>query len=180
MSDNYQLTERRAESPVMRRAVAADLPAISGILKMAVTRMLSEGKKQWDESYPTESHARADLDAGRAWVLESEGKVAAYGAIVFDGEPAYDDLRGKWLTEDNYVVVHRIAVDLRRGRQGFGVAFMRAVEELARSNGVRSFRIDTNFDNHAMLGLLEKLGFTYCGDVTYERGWRMAFEKPIV
>lgn len=167
-------------SATFRRATAADIPAITAILKMAVGRMLAEGKQQWDENYPTEIHVRADLEAERAWVLDIDGVVVGYGAVVFDGEPAYADLRGNWLTEgEDYVVVHRIAVDLRRGRSGLGGEFMNAVEELARSNGSRSFRIDTNFDNFAMLGLLEKSGFAYCGEVTYERGGRMAFEKII-
>ncbi len=45
--------------------------------------------------------------------------------------------------------------------------------------GMHSFKADTNFDNAAMLHTFEKLGFQYCGEIYYEKGARMAFEKVI-
>ena len=105
--------------------------------------------------------------------------IIAYGAVVFDGEPAYEALEGKWLTDGPYVLVHRIAV--ADGERGKGVAaeFLRHVEEMARERGIGAFRIDTNHDNHPMLRLLERTGFTPCGKVVYRSGERLAFEKEI-
>jgi hypothetical protein len=37
--------------------------------------------------------------------------------------------------------------------------------------------VDTNFDNAAMLHILKKLGYTYCGEVYLAGGERKAFEK---
>lgn len=168
-----------SESLRFRKAGGADVPAATAILKAAAKRMLAEGKQQWDETYPTEIHVRADIEKGIAYVLELDGSVVGYAAVVFTGEPAYDDLDGQWLSDEKYVVVHRVAVAQNEQRKGMGRVLMGAVEDYARSLGIRSFRIDTNFDNFAMLGLLEKLGFTYCGEVRSERGSRKAFEKMI-
>ena len=112
-------------------------------------------------------------DKGRA-----SGAVIAYGAVVFDGEPAYGAIDGAWLTGGDYVVLHRLAV--ADGEKGRGVAaeFMRRTEALARERGVGSFRVDTNFDNRYMLRMLERLGFAYCGKIVYGSGERLAFEKP--
>lgn len=41
----------------------------------------------------------------------------------------------------------------------------------------RPQKVDTNFDNAAMLHLLKKLGYTYCGEVYLAGGERKAFEK---
>ena len=41
----------------------------------------------------------------------------------------------------------------------------------------RQQKVDTNFDNVAMLHILKKLGYTYCGEVYLAGGERKAFEK---
>lgn len=171
--------KRVSESLLFRKADGRDIAEISALLKQAVERMLAEGKHQWDENYPNEVHVRSDIGKGVGYVLEEEGKVVGYAAVVFTGEPAYDNIKGQWLSDDKYVVVHRLAVSQSVKGKGIGRAFMNAVEDFARTRGVRSFKIDTNFDNTAMLGLLDRLGFTYCGEINYEKGSRMAFEKII-
>lgn len=50
-----------SESLRFRKAGGADVPAATAILKAAAKRMLAEGKQQWDETYPTEIHVRADI-----------------------------------------------------------------------------------------------------------------------
>lgn len=164
---------------VLKKATEADIPIATRILRDAAQRMMDEGKQQWSETYPTEIHVRADVDRGVGYVLESEGAVIGYCAIVFDGEPAYNQIQGEWLSDKPYIVVHRMALRGDMRGKGFGRLFMELVERYAIENNVPSFRIDTNFDNFSMLALVEKLGFTYCGDVTYESGSRRAFEKLI-
>lgn len=172
-------SKRISESLRFRKADITDLQEISVILKNAVERMLAEGKRQWDENYPNETHVRSDIEKGTGYVLENNGEVVGYGAVVYSGEPAYGHIDGKWLSDGRYVVVHRLAVSQSVKGKGLGRAFMNAVEDFARSLGINSFRIDTNFDNSAMLGLLGRLGFTYCGEIYYEKGSRKAFEKLI-
>lgn len=175
--NNYN--DRKPESVTFRKAGEGDVAAATSILRTAARRMLAEGKRQWTESYPGEANVRTDIECGNGYVLECEGTVAGYGAVVFSGEPAYNDLDGEWFTDGPYVVVHRVAVSQEMKGKGLGRAFLEAVEDHARKQGVRSFRIDTNYDNEAMLGLLAKLGFSYCGEVEYESGKRKAFEKLI-
>lgn len=43
----------------------------------------------------------------------------------------------------------------------------------------RQQKVDTNFDNAAILHLLKKLGYTYFGEVYLAGGERKAFEKLI-
>lgn len=164
---------------IFRKAGLQDLSAIGQIFRDAVSRMLDEGKKQWTENYPTDVHALADINRGDGYILESEGRVAVYGAVIFTGEPAYSHLRGKWLRDVPYVVVHRMAVAKEMQHMGIAGRFLASVERLAIQHGVDSFRVDTNFDNDRMLNLLKSCGFNYCGEITYESGDRIAFEKEI-
>ena len=39
------------------------------------------------------------------------------------------------------------------------------------------YKLDTNFDNAPMLKILDKLGYTYCGEVFFRGSARKAFEK---
>lgn len=120
-----------------------------------------------------------ETQAAKAAAAQAQGNVVAYGAVVFDGEPAYDAIEGAWLTDGDYVVLHRMAV--ADGEKGRGVAteFMRRVEAMACGHGTGSMRVDTNFDNRYMLRMLGRLGFVYCGKVRYRSGERLAFEKTL-
>lgn len=120
-----------------------------------------------------------ETQAAKAAAAQAQGNVVAYGAVVFDGEQAYDAIEGAWLTDGDYVVLHRMAV--ADGEKGRGVAteFMRRVEAMACGRGTGSMRVDTNFDNRYMLRMLGRLGFVYCGKVRYRSGERLAFEKTL-
>ena len=53
------------------------------------------------------------------------------------------------------------------------------IRDLAKGNNIFSIKVDTNFDNIPMLKILEKLGYTYCGEVTFRGSFRKAFEKTL-
>ena len=106
-----------------------------------------------------------------------EGQIVAYGAVVFTGESSYNDIQGKWLTEQPYVVLHRLAVSECDKGHGIGQRFMEEVERMSVAKGVFSFKVDTNHDNERMLRVLEKTGFTYCGNIFFQGDYRMAYEK---
>lgn len=165
---------------LLRRATILDLPEIMRIMSCAVERMLAEGKRQWSRTYPTADHIVTDIHDDTAYVMvEGDAHIVAYGAVVFTGEPAYGDIEGEWLSDESYVVVHRLAVAPEAQGCGMAGRFIKAVEHLAASKGVGSFRIDTNFDNDRMLRTLEKYGFEYCGEISYPQGSRRAYEKLI-
>lgn len=167
------------EELTFRQATTADAQRILEIIGQAKVQMRRLGSSQWQEGYPAAADIAADIAHGRGWVLCRTEDVIAYGAVVFDGEPAYDSIDGAWLSVEDYVVVHRLAV--ADGEKGCGRAteFMRRVEVCAHTRGIRAFRIDTNFDNRYMLRMLDTLGFVYCGRICYESGERLAFEKQL-
>ena len=147
---------------IFRQAQSCETDRIMQIIRQAQARMHAAGSRQWQDGYPAPGHISADIGRNRGYVLCKPGvegplSVIAYGAVVFDGEPAYDAIDGQWLTDEPYVLVHRIAVaDGERGR-GVAAEFLHRVETLAQERGVKAFRIDTNFDNQTMLRLLERL-----------------------
>lgn len=162
-----------------RQAQADDTELILEIIGQAKAQMKVLGSTQWQGPYPTTEDIGLDLAHGAGWVLCDNGQVIAYGAAIFDGEPAYAQIEGQWLTEGPYVVVHRLAVADQAKHRGVATEFMRRVEALAQMRGIGSLRVDTNFDNGYMLRILSTLGFTRCGEIEYKNGRRIAFEKVI-
>ena len=143
------------------------------------TEATEETRKAREMRETQEALETRETQAAKAAAAQAQGNVVAYGAVVFDGEPAYDAIEGAWLTDGDYVVRHRMAVT--DGEKGRGVAteFMRRVEAMACGRGTGSMRVDTNFDNRYMLRMLGRLGFVYCGKVRYRSGERLAFEKTL-
>ena len=165
------------ETIIFRKAAMADIERIRQIILQAKERMRLRGSRQWTEGYPAVEDITDDIEKEHGYVLCYDNHVIAFAAVVFDREKAYNSIAGNWLSDRPYVVVHRLAVADEMIQHGIATLFMKKVEELSRRNNVFSFRVDTNFDNQYMLKIFANLGFTYCGEVFYEHGARMAYEK---
>ncbi len=164
---------------VLRKVERADLPAIWTIIQHAIEQRRLDGSQQWQDGYPNSGTLEADLEHGHAYALEQNGELLLYAAVIFEPEPAYAAIEGRWLTEGPYMVLHRVAVSPKAAGQGIGTVFFRMAEDLCRAQGVPSIKVDTNFDNKPMLRILEKLGYTYCGEVYFRRSARRAYEKVL-
>ena len=149
-----------------RRSTAEDIPGVMEIVRQAQRYLRESGTDQWQDGYPNEDVLRSDVERGRGWVFECEGRIAGYVCISMDVEASYAHIDGRWLTEGgNYAVVHRSMVgdDFRGSHlaaEMFSLAF-----DLAAGLGKQSVRVDTHRDNKAMNRLAQKLGFTFCGEV---------------
>lgn len=159
-----------------RKAGCRQTGEIADILSGGSARLRVQGVDQWQRGYPNRATVEADVAAGVGMVLCEGEAVAAYGAVIFTGEPAYDDISGGvWLSDGPYAVIHRLCVAEPFLGRGCGAEFMRRAEEFVRGR-VASLRIDTHPDNVIMQRLVRRAGFTYCGDVVIESR-RLAFEK---
>ncbi|ADQ16127.1 GCN5-related N-acetyltransferase [Leadbetterella byssophila DSM 17132] len=164
----------------LRKALESELPQIWNIIQYAIEQRRKDGSKQWQDGYPNPTSIQNDYDKGYAYVMEEEGVLFAYGAVIFDIEPAYEEIEGKWLTNGPYLVVHRVAAAPEAKGKGIGTQFFKALEDLSLNKGVYSIKVDTNFDNAPMLRILKKLGYTYCGEVYFRGSARKAFEKVLL
>lgn len=161
---------------IFRKATKEDIDAIAAMIKAASSRLGAAGIDQWQRGYPNRESVERDVEHGVGMVLCEGDTLISYGAVIFSGEPAYNDLTGgEWLTSGDYAVVHRLCVNEIFVGMGFAKRFMQAAEAMA-SEQVRSMRIDTHPDNKIMQGLINSLEYTYCGDVVIESR-RLAYEK---
>ena len=161
---------------IFRHATEADVDRIAEIVAHASQRLGKAGIDQWQRGYPNRAIIEQDVENGVGMILCMGAEILAYGAVIFTGEKAYDDLTGgRWLTDGEYAVIHRLCVSEIFVGMGFAKQFMRAAEAMA-SERVPAMRIDTHPDNKIMQKMVESLGYTYCGDVVIESR-RLAYEK---
>ncbi len=167
-------------NPILRKAQISEAEIIWQILQQAIERRKKDGSNQWQDGYPNLEVVKMDISLGKGYVLEIDNTIAAYAALVFNDEPAYNEIIGDWLTNDDFLVIHRVAVSDDFLGKGIAVLLFQKLEEFAKENQVFSIKVDTNFDNLAMLHILEKLDYQYCGEVYFRGSARKAFEKVLV
>ena len=167
-------------NPILRKAQIPEAEIIWQILQQAIERRRKDGSNQWQDGYPNLEVVKTDISLGKGYVLEIDNAIAAYAALVFNDEPAYKEIIGDWLTNDDFLVIHRVAVSDDFLGKGIAVLLFQKLEEFAKENQAFSIKVDTNFDNLAMLHILEKLDYQYCGEVYFRGSARKAFEKVLI
>lgn len=161
----------------LRIATEQDIPMIWPIIQQAILRRKNDGSNQWQDGYPNSETITNDIKKKVGFVGVKNHEIIAYVAIDSAIEPAYEEIEGKWLSDLPYVVIHRVAVSENQLGQGIATKIFYEVEKIALDQNIKSLKVDTNYDNVGMLKILEKINYTYCGEVYFRGSPRRAFEK---
>ena len=158
----------------IRKSTYNDLDRIAEIFTYARKQMALNGNpSQWKNDRPSMELVKKDIDVSNSYVVLNEGKIVATFAFIVGIEPTYLDIDGKWLDDDPYGTIHRIASD------GSVKGVFDQVIDYVSKRGV-DIRIDTHKDNKIMRHLIEKNGFVYCGIIIVDDGTpRLAYQKKI-
>ena len=162
-----------------RKAEISDIDAIWAILQQAILRRKKDGSDQWQDGYPNPKIIQNDIEKGEGFVLTEGEIIIGYSAVIINDEPVYAEIEGNWLTNDDFVVFHRVAISEKYLGKGLSQIMIQHIEDFARNNNIFSLKVDTNFDNIAMMKILEKSGFIYCGEVYFRGSSRRAYEKVL-
>lgn len=168
---------------IFRLSNKNDLNSIMQIINYAQEYFKGKGIDQWQNGYPNVAVIERDIDAGESYVVcNAMGEVLATAMLSFAGEPTYKIIKGEWITEENakYAVVHRIAVDPKYKGKGIATFILQKAIEISPQYNAKSIRIDTHKENKAMLSVVKRMNFKYCGIIYLEDGQeRLAYEKTI-
>lgn len=162
-----------------RKSVKSDIPQIMSIVKQAQAYFKEQNIDQWQNGYPNEEVINNDIKNEDSYVIIKEDEIVATTVVSFDKESSYKNIiDGKWLTNGDYGVIHRVAVNNTYKGLGLSHKIIKYAEELCLEKGVHSIKVDTHEENIPMQNLLKKNGFEYCGVIYLEDGGkRVAFEK---
>jgi len=161
------------------RAVEKDASGIFNIIKQAQDYFKEQGINQWQDNYPNFKIINNDIENKNGYVLLKNNIILGTVVVSFDGEKNYESIyNGKWLSNDEFAVIHRIAIDSKFKGLGLSSVIIKNIEKICLNNGVHSIKIDTHKENISMQKMLLKNGFIYCGIIYLEnKSERVAFEK---
>ena len=166
----------------------ADLDAVMTIIEEARSSIAALGINQWQNGSPNRAMITRDMAEGYGRVVTVEGEVVGTFALIYGGEPTYDQIEnGAWQIPDKdqdgdwaYITLHRVAISRAHRGSGISTAIIEYAESFARILGKRSLRIDTHEGNVVMRRMLEKNGFVACGIIYLTNGDpRVAYEKIV-
>ena len=163
-----------------RLAKNADSNQIWDLLQMAILRRKQDGSNQWQDGYPNMEVIKNDIQKKYGYLLTLNEKIVGYCALLINDEPDYLNIEGQWLTIDNFVVFHRLAISEKFLNKGLAKKMVSHIEQFAISKNIFSIKADTNHDNTPMLKLFKTLNYSLCGTVYIRKSPRKAFEKILV
>ena len=157
----------------VRPAVMNDIPRILQLVNHSRGIMRANGNfVQWD-GYPGSDLIGSDIDRGIGHVVVADGQAVGYFALLLDPEPTYAYIEdGLWLDDTTpYGTIHRLAC-------APGVHVIARCAFAWSESRCASIRVDTHKNNHIMLHIIEKFGYSRCGVVYMRDGTpREAFQK---
>lgn len=164
-----------------RQASISDLDQIVEIIELSKKYLKETKVDQWQDGYPAKEDLRKDIESENSYVLTNKDEIIATTVISLDEESTYNSIfNGEWITNEEYIVMHRVAVHNKYKGKGIFKDLIKEAEKLALNSNIFSIKIDTHKDNISMQRALLKSGFKKCGIIYLEDGSeRIAFEKLI-
>ncbi len=164
-----------------RQAKISDLDQIVEIIELSKKYLKETKVDQWQDGYPAKEDLRRDIESGSSYVLTNKDEIVATTVISLDGESTYNSIfNGEWITNEDYIVMHRVAVHDKYKGKGIFKELIKEAEILALNKGISSIKIDTHRDNISMQRAVVKNDFKKCGIIYLEDGSeRIAFEKVL-
>jgi hypothetical protein len=160
----------------IRLTTYSDIPVVLNIYATARKFMLSTGNiNQWVNGYPTQKLIEEDIESGHSFVVENNyGVIVGVFCFIIGEDSTYTKIyNGKWLNEDEYGTIHRIA------SAGIEKGVCEACIKWSFTQ-ILNVRIDTHRDNKVMQNILTKLDFKYCGIIYLHDGAeRLAYQKVL-
>jgi putative acetyltransferase len=127
--------------------------AIEDPSQLEIVMLLRDGEAHSAKLYPAESNHHMPLDALRASNVrflvarDASGRAVGTGALALNG--LWAELKAMWV------------IPAARGL-GASKSILAALETQARSEGVRTLRLETGVENHAAVRLYARAGFSRC------------------
>ena len=150
---------------IIRKSLIDDIDKIMNVYSIAQDFMIKSGNpNQWGHDYPKRELIEHDIEDETSIVICDGDDIRGVFALFSGLEPTYEHIEnGKWLNDEEYVTLHRIASDGKaKGIFKSAVDYCKTVSD--------NIRIDTHADNAVMQRLIEKNGFVKCGKIYVRDG----------
>ncbi len=161
----------------LRNVELNEIEIAMSIINSAKKHLKEQGINQWQSGYPDLACIKSDALNKIGYFIIDDDVILGYLCVDFSGEPAYEHINGNWASDEDYVVVHRMAfAENSRGKKLSDVVF-ELVIKMCEKRSIHYFRVDTDADNLKMQHILKKNGFIFRGTICFDNSEKIAFDK---
>ncbi|MFD1737973.1 GNAT family N-acetyltransferase [Bacillus salitolerans] len=149
----------------IRKGTRIDLQGIDELVKLVKENLLEQHIFQWDDNYPNKEYLEHCIHEGDLYVLEDDQDIK--GIVVLNEWQSQEWESIHW-TEGSPLVIHTLCIHPKDQGKGIGKQLLLFCEDYAKKNEYDHIRLDAFAGNKTALGLYEKYGYEYRGDVQFD------------
>ena len=133
---------------------------------------------QWDEIYPDKDILKEDITKNQMYIGKTDNKIAV--CFVLNEECDEEYKNGFWKYPDSrFNVIHRLCVNPLFQNQGIAAKTLEYIENLSKSEGYDSIRLDCFTQNPYSRKLYDKAGYSITGYADWRKGRFELREKKL-
>lgn len=145
---------------IIHKSNIKEIEKLVYILNQQINYLKESGIPQWQNGYPNKEVLIEDIEKDRLYSLIENDEVIGFFALVYP-DINYDYIEdGKWLSNGQYIAIHRVAIKNAYKGKGYSNKIFDYVKER-----YDHIRVDTHALNKVMNASILKNNFKYCGVV---------------
>ena len=133
---------------------------------------------QWDEIYPDKLIITEDITRNNMYTGMIDGKIAVCFVLSEEYDEEYKNGKWQW-PESKFCIIHRLCVSPDFQNRGIAKETLKYLEELCKSQGYDSIRLDCFTENPYSRRLYDKAGYSVVGYANWRKGRFELREKKL-
>ena len=133
---------------------------------------------QWDEIYPDKLIISEDITKNNMYTGMIDGKIAVCFVLSEEYDEEYKNGKWQW-PESKFCIIHRLCVSPDFQNRGIAKETLKYIEELCKSQGYDSIRLDCFTENPYSRRLYDKAGYSVVGYSNWRKGRFELREKKL-
>ena len=133
---------------------------------------------QWDEIYPDKDILKEDITKNQMYIGKTDNKIAVCFVLSEECDEEYKNGCRKY-TDSRFNVIHRLCVNPLFQNQGIAAKTLEYIENLSKSEGYDSIRLDCFTQNPYSRKLYDKAGYSITGYADWRKGRFELREKKL-
>ena len=155
-----------------------DLEEIYSLYQNAIIAMEKDNIHQWDEIYPDKDILKEDITKNQMYIGKTDNKIAVCFVLSEECDEEYKNGCRKH-TDSRFNVIHRLCVNPLFQNQGIAAKTLEYIENLSKSEGYDSIRLDCFTQNPYSRKLYDKAGYSITGYADWRKGRFELREKKL-
>ena len=151
---------------------------VFSIFSAAINHMEEEGIHQWDKIYPDKTVITEDIVRKQLYTGVIDGKIAVCFVLSEDYDEEYKNGQWQW-PESKFCIIHRLCVSPDFQNKGIAAETLKYIENLCKSQGYDSIRLDCFTENPYSRKLYDKAGYSVVGYADWRKGRFELREKKL-